>query len=54
MKRAGFALRKLSSMVSRLLLLIPFGLGWLAGVIVSAARLTWAAVVEGYLSGNRL
>ena len=48
------ALRKAGGAVKQFLLLIPFGLGWLAGFIILGVRLTWAAIVEGFLSGNRL
>ena len=36
-------------------LLAPFlAIGWLAGSIIKAARLSWAAVVEGFEAGRKL
>jgi len=33
------------------LLLLPFALGYLAGVVSWAARLVWAALCEGFARG---
>lgn len=40
--------------VSQALLLLPFAIGWMAGALFRAGRLTLAALVEGFISGNRL
>ncbi len=44
----------MKTVLLNILLATPVGLGWLVGFIVRACRVTWAAVVEGFMRGNKL
>jgi hypothetical protein len=50
----GETVKWLLRRIANTLLLLPFSLGWLVGYVVLCARYSWAALVEGYESGNRL
>lgn len=50
----GSKVKWLLRRIANTLLLLPFALGWLAGYVVLCARYTWAAVKEGFETGNAL
>lgn len=47
-------MKKIAEIIKRAYLLLPLLIGWTAGVCVKTARLTWAALVEGYTLGSSL
>lgn len=46
-------MRRLLARLCSLVLLIPYALGWAAGLLVLACVLCWLALRDGYAAGRR-